>query len=200
MIIEVDEYKKKVENYDANNSELVHSESGKLADAEFKKCLQSRKYKRIIFMAGGTASGKTEFAYSYLNKKDQLVYDGTFKNGFKQKTDKIKKYDKNKSAIKIVLIVPYNWQSALETFLSRKRKMSKDVFFSTHVKSLESVSKVLLETKYRVEIFASHLDLRPDNLKYRRLKIKTRKEKFTILIKLSEIMRGIARHNGFAID
>ncbi len=62
MIIEVDEYKKKVVGYDANKSEEFHLESAKLADKDFTNCLKSKKYKRIIFMARGTASGKTEFA------------------------------------------------------------------------------------------------------------------------------------------
>lgn len=48
-------------------------------------------------MAGGTASGKTEFASSYLIHKDQLVYDGTLKSfdGFKIKLERIERYDKN---------------------------------------------------------------------------------------------------------
>ncbi len=66
MIIEVDEYKKKISGYDPKKSELFHSQSAKLADKDFILALKSKKYKRIIFMAGGTASGKTEYAVSYL--------------------------------------------------------------------------------------------------------------------------------------
>lgn len=91
MIIEVDEYKKRVLGYNPEKSEDFHRESARLADKDFVDCLRSRKYKRIIFMAGGTASGKSEFAYSYLTKKDQLVYDGTLKDfdGFKIKLKKL---------------------------------------------------------------------------------------------------------------
>ena len=80
MIIEVDEYKKKVFWYNAAHSENFHEASAKLADKDFTIALKSGLYKRVILMAGGTASGKTEYATSYLTKKDQLVYDGTLKN------------------------------------------------------------------------------------------------------------------------
>lgn len=43
MIIEVDEYKKKVVGYDANKSEEFHLESAKLADKDFTNCLRSKK-------------------------------------------------------------------------------------------------------------------------------------------------------------
>ncbi len=57
MIIEVDEYKKKIPGYDPKNSELFHRESAKLADKDFLKEIKSGIYKKIFFMAGGTASG-----------------------------------------------------------------------------------------------------------------------------------------------
>lgn len=114
MIIKVDEYKKKVVGYDSNRSEEFHLESAKLADKDFTDCLKSKRYKRIIFMAGGTASGKTEFASSYLTHKDQLAYDGTLKSfdGFKVKLQRIERYDKNGSKIKVILILPADWVKA----------------------------------------------------------------------------------------
>lgn len=127
MIIEVDGYKNKIVGYDPKKSEDFHQKSGKLADRDFVNCLKSRKYKRIIFMAGGTASGKTEFAHSYLVKKDQLVYSGTLKdfNGFKIKLQKIKRYDKNNSSVKVILIIPRDWIKAFEAFLKREKKCEK---------------------------------------------------------------------------
>lgn len=118
MIIEVDKYKENIPGYKPSESELFHIQSAKLADKAFEDALKTRKYKQIIFMAGGTASGKTEFARYYLTKQSQLVYDGTFKNtnGFEIKCKKIKKILENHYTIKIVLIIPENWKEAFSVF------------------------------------------------------------------------------------
>lgn len=176
MIIEVDEYKKLIPNYDPKRSEDFHSESAKLANKEFDTCLKSGKYKKVIFMAGGTASGKTEFAQSYLINKDQLVYDGTLKhfNGFDIKVRNVKKFTKDSAKIKVVLIVPRDIEQAFEIFLTRERKMKNETFFETHRKSAETVAGVLLNTKCRVEIYISELDDEIKKLKYKRLKITSR--------------------------
>lgn len=84
-------------------------------------------------MAGGTASGKTEFAFSYLDKKHQLVYDGTLKNfsGFKIKVSNIKRYAKNNPKIKVVLILPEYWISALGVFFEQGKKNGiKYIFYN----------------------------------------------------------------------
>jgi hypothetical protein len=52
MLIEVDEYKKQIKGYDPKKSELFHRESAKLADKDFLKCVKSKKYKQVVFMAG----------------------------------------------------------------------------------------------------------------------------------------------------
>lgn len=157
MLIEVDEYKKKVLNYDPEQSELFHRESAKLADKDFIEQLKSQKYNEIIFMAGGAASGKTEFCVSYLMSDNVLVYDGTLKNfdGFKIKLSNIKRYAKNKPDSKVILIIPDNWKQAFEIFLSRERKMKIETFFDTHIRSKIAVARVLLETNINVEIFTS---------------------------------------------
>lgn len=200
MIIEVDEYKKKIEGYEANRSEDFHEQSGKLADKDFMECLKSKKYKRIIFMAGGTASGKTEFAKSYFIHKDQLVYDGTLRNykGFKVKRDRIKKYDKGRSSFKIVLIVPYDWRKAFEAFLGRERKMAIRTFFDTQIQSKRTVAKILLETKFKVDIFISRVEEGKENLSF--IKIKdTRDKRAKLLEKLSDSLEKIAVDNDFEI-
>lgn len=201
MIIEVDEYKKKVEGYDASKSEDFHSESGKLADKDFIECLKTKKYKRIVLMAGGTASGKTEFARDHLNQKDYLVYDGTLKDfhGFKVKTDRIKKYSKGKVRTKIILIVPYNWEKAFNAFLGRERKMKIDTFFITQIQSKKTVSKILRETKVRVEIFVSLVKEGEGSLSF--LKIKgNRIQKAKYLDNLANTMEKVAVDIGFEIN
>jgi hypothetical protein len=203
MIIEVDEYKAKIPGYDPKKSEDFHIESAQLANKDFIDQLKSQKYKRIILMAGGTASGKTEFAFSYLNKKDQLVYDGTLKdfNGFNVKSQKVQRYSKNDPKIKIVLVIPQDWIKAFEAFLKRDRVMRPQVFFETQIKSKLTVAKILMETKTRVEIYVSDVKEGTDKLGYRRIKMSLgRKATAKRLIDIAKYLNDIAKQNGFEID
>ncbi len=202
MIIEVDEYKKKIVGYDAGKSEDFHLESAKLADKDFTDCLKSKRYKRIIFMAGGTASGKTEFASSYLTHKDQLVYDGTLKSfdGLNIKLERIERYDKNNSKVKVVLILPADWVKAFQVFLKRERKMKNERFFETHIKSKITIARVLRETKLRVEIYVSDYEEGKDKLGFTRITIIDRVKMSSALQKTAEVMERNALHNGFDIN
>jgi hypothetical protein len=197
MLIEVDSFKKDISGYSPKKSELFHKESGKLADGEFISQLKTSRYKKVVFMAGGTASGKTEFATSYLNTKDRLVYDGTLKNydGFKVKLDKIKRYAKNKPSIRIIFILPEQWIKAFEVFLSRERQMALSTFFETHTKSALAVSDILKTTRFRVDIYVSRFDVVLKKLQYIKLAIsRRRKQKFLQLI--SETMKNRAQSMG----
>ncbi len=159
MIIEIDEYKKKVVDYEPEKSEDFHRESAKLANKDFIEHLKSGKYREVIFMAGGAASGKTEFSVSFLIGEHQLIYDGTLKNfdGFQIKLKNIKRYTKNNPIIKVILIIPDDWRQAFEIFLKRERKMEIITFFDTHIRSKIAVARVLLETGIDVEVHASSL-------------------------------------------
>jgi hypothetical protein len=203
MIIEVDEYKKKVAGYDATKSEEFHLESAKLADSDFTQSLKSQKYKRIIFMAGGTASGKTEFASSYFIHKDQLVYDGTLKSfdGLKVKLERIERYAKNKCKVKVVLIIPYDWTRAYDVFKARERKMKDVTFFDTHIRSRLCIARVLREKKIRVEIYFSFFDEKRGKLFYKRISgITSRQQRAKILDELSKELRSVAHKNGVVLE
>ena len=178
MIIEVDEYKKDIPGYNPDKSEDFHSESGKLADKDFINCLKSQKHSSIVFMAGGTASGKTEFVRSYLIDDKYLVYDGTLKSfdGLKTKLDKIKRYSKNNPVLKIVFIIPQDIQQSLEIFRARDRKMREEIFFDTHMNSTITVAKILFNTDLKVEIYSSKLDREIKKLNYNRLTTTPRKK------------------------
>ncbi len=143
MIIEVDEYKKKITGYDPNNSEDFHIESAKLADKDFYLYLKDEKIKEVIFMAGGVASGKSEYvAQFFRDKEDCLVYDGTLKNieGFSIKYKEIKKLNKS---VSISLVIPENWNDALDAFYGRERQMGVDNFWLTHVKTKITVAEIV---------------------------------------------------------
>ena len=50
MIIEVDEYKTKVEGYNPDSSEDFHAESARLANSDFVAELKTHKYNKVILM------------------------------------------------------------------------------------------------------------------------------------------------------
>lgn len=154
-------------------------------------------------MAGGTASGKSEFAHSYLTKKDQLVYDGTLKDfdGFKIKLQKIERYDKNSSRVKVILIIPKDWVRAFGAFLKRERKMKTVTFFDTHIRSKIAVARILDQTKTRVEIYVSDVKDDTDKLNYIRLNVSHgRKSMAKSLIATAQHMQKIALENGIEIS
>ena len=203
MIIEVDEYKNKLENYDPKRSEEFHVESAKLADIDFIKQLKTQKYKRIIFMAGGTASGKTEFAYTYLLKnKHDLVYDGTLKNyeGFKVKLDKINRYSKNNPSIKIILIMPQDINLSFGAFLKRERIMNNSTFFKTQINSKITIAKILDNTKFRVDVYVSSVEENKNKLNFSKLSSKmSRKIRSGFLMRLAKILEGLAVNNNIEL-
>lgn len=154
-------------------------------------------------MAGGTASGKTEFAYSYLNKSDQLVYDGTLKSfdGFKIKLQRIERYDKNKSKVKVVLIIPKDWIRAFEAFLRRERKMKPQTFFETHIRSRLTVAKILTNTKIKTEIYVSEVKEGTDKLHYIKVKVSgKRRIILEDLISTAKYLQNMALQNGIEIN
>lgn len=184
MIIEVDEYKKLLPEYDPNRSEDFHIESSKLADKEFTKCLKSGKYRNVVLMSGGTASGKTEFANEYLSRKNILVYDGTLKDydGYKIKMQRITRYGKSIKSIKVVLIIPIDKVKAFAAFLGRERKMKPEVFFDTQLKSKLVVYKILRESKTKVEIYFSNSDTTNQKLSYKKLNMRIGRKKVAKLL------------------
>ena len=188
MIIEVDEYKNKIPGYAPSASELFHAESGKLADKDFTDELKTGNYRKVILMAGGTASGKTEFARSYLDKKSYLIYDGTLKNidGFKVKLQRIKKFTK-KVKIEVVLILAYDWTEAFAAFLGRQRKMEMNTFFYTQIKSKVTVAYILENTDITVKIYASSTESEGDKLTYKRVSLRPSRKKVATYLRTAAI-------------
>ena len=149
MIIEVDKYKEIIAGYDPVHSDNVHIESAKMADKDFEKLIKERKFKEVIFMSGGTASGKSEFAIqNYRESEDLLVLDATLKNteGFKIKYKLIQKYQEEAS-VKIIHIAPIFWPDALDAFYGRERKMRVENFWITHIDSKKTIISILREYK-----------------------------------------------------
>jgi len=77
FIISADDIKKTLLGYVPEKSEFFHRESAKLADVQFAAALKDRPEKTVVLMAGGTASGKTEYVSAYLQKRRVIIFDGT---------------------------------------------------------------------------------------------------------------------------
>lgn len=161
-IIDIDSYKEKIPGYNPNKAGDVHTESAKMADQEFRLAIteKPKKYKKVIFLCGGSATGKTEFIKNYFKNEPNstLIFDSTFsgEQGMKSKLSKVKnKFDE----VFVVLIQPADMISAFITFMSRNRKFHHNHFIKTHSGSRFVALKVL--ENYPMEdfrYFVSSLD------------------------------------------
>ncbi len=131
IIIDIDEIKKGLPDYKPKNAEHFHEESSKLAKQAFKIVLKRSNYKRIILLAGGSASGKTEYASSEGTKEEAIIFDGALSNieSFKKKLLMIQE---RKKTIEIWAIIPGSISHTFNTFVRRERRIPEKVFFSTH--------------------------------------------------------------------
>jgi len=130
-IISADEIKKQIQGYNPKEAEKFHRQSAKQADKMFEYELKHTKYRKIILMNGGTASGKTEFLTSYLSNKDVIVFDGTMATEIGAKI-KIKKIIKAKKKPIVYSVIPDDLSKAFLAFLNRDRKFSDEHFYRTH--------------------------------------------------------------------
>ncbi len=78
--------------------------------------------------------------------------------------------------------------------------MENKTFFDTHIRSKLSVSKILLKTKIRVEIYASKINSDSGRLEYIRLKLGRRSEASKDLLSLARALHQFATRAGLALD
>ena len=69
LIISADEIKKQLPNYSPDKAESFHHESARQTDKLFTKALKTNLDKKVILLNGGSASGKTEFLSTQLNRE-----------------------------------------------------------------------------------------------------------------------------------
>ena len=158
-IISADAIKKTLPGYNPAHSDLVHSQSAKLADKAFEAALKQRSEQTVILMAGGTASGKTEYISVYLHQRQLIVVDGTLPTfeGAKIKIDKINKANKQ---AEIHMIVPDSIAVAHLVFLNRKRRFDVSHFYHTHSAMRRTVLKTAKQCPdLPIKIFISKVSL-----------------------------------------
>lgn len=131
LIISADEIKKKLPNYSPQKAELFHHESARLADQHFEIALKNSLFKEVILLCGGTASGKTEFLVTQLNRKRSIILDATMSTEDGAKI-KLKKIIKARKIPIIYAVIPDDLKRAFIAFLNRDRKFSDAHFYKTH--------------------------------------------------------------------
>ena len=140
-IISADEIKKTLSGCDPGKSEMVHSKSTKLADKEFEQALKVRDEKTVIIMAGGSASGKTEYVATYLEQCKIIIFDYTMRS-FKGAKIKIRKVLKTDKELEVHFVLPTSLPKAFFAFLNRDRKFPATHFYQTHSGSRKSVLEI----------------------------------------------------------
>lgn len=131
LIISADEIKKQLPNYSPAQAESFHRESARLADKLFSEELKKTKYKTVILLNGGTASGKSEFLSGRLKNKRCIILDATMATelGAKNKLRQI--FRAGKKTV-IYAVLPDDLKRAFDAFLHRDRKFSDTHFYKTH--------------------------------------------------------------------
>jgi len=157
-IIAADELKKTLPGYDPEKSGAFHRESAKLADVQYAAALKERNEPTVILMAGGTASGKSEYVSVYLQNSPAIVLDGTLPT-FQGAKIKITKALKAKKLVEVHCVLPESLVVAFVVFLNRDRKFATEHFFRTH----SSARKTLLEVArafpdVKIKIIVSDVD------------------------------------------
>lgn len=131
LIISADEIKKQLPNYSPAQAEAFHRKSAKLADKLFTEELKKTKYKSVILLNGGTASGKSEFLSTQLRKKHCIIFDATLSTELGAQ-NKLRQIFKAKKKAIIYAVIPDDLKRAFVAFLSRDRKFSDTHFYKTH--------------------------------------------------------------------
>lgn len=137
-IISADEIKKQLPNYSPTQAEVFHRESARLADKLFSEQLKKSKYKTVILLNGGTASGKSEFLSGRLKTKMCIILDATLATELGAQ-NKLRQIFKAKKKAIIYAVIPDDLKRAFDAFLHRDRKFSDAHFYKTHSGSRKTI-------------------------------------------------------------
>lgn len=173
-IISIDDFKEKIGGYSPERASEFHAESAKLADIEFGGAVKNTANGKVIFLAGGSASGKTEYLHTHLVDEDAVIFDSTLSSqeGARIKIGKAKKYNKN---IELHFVIPDDVKRAFTAFLGRDRKFNDAVFYNTHSDSRSTLLWVANNySEITIKVIESYY--RKDKLKYKEIELKNKEE------------------------
>ncbi len=157
-IISADEIKKTLPGYHPKRSEDFHRESAKQADKQFEVALKTRPEKAVVLMAGGTASGKSEYVSAYLKTRKLMILDGTLPT-FEGAHIKLRKAQKAGKRAEVHLVIPASLLVAFIAFLNRDRKFSLSHFYRTHSSSRRTILDVAkAHQDIPIKIYVSDVD------------------------------------------
>ena len=158
FIISADVIKKTLPGYHPERSEDFHHESAKLADKQFEQALKNRPEKVVVLMAGGTASGKSEYVSAYLQRRQVIILDGTLPT-FEGAQIKLRNSQKAGKRVEVHLVIPASLLVAFIAFLNRDRKFSLSHFYRTHSNSRKTVLDVAkANQEVLIKIYVSDVD------------------------------------------
>lgn len=164
FIISAGDIKKTLHDYDPSKSESVHHQSAKLADEAFNTALKERIEPKVILLAGGAASGKTEYISAYLYNEDAVIFDATMRS-FTGAKIKIEKAQKAGKIVEIILVLPQDIKVAFDAFLHRDRKFPVEHFYSTHASARQAVLQVTQRLDIPIKIYQSSYEKTADKKK-----------------------------------
>lgn len=118
-------------NYSPEKAEEFHRESARQADRLFSEELKRTKYKSVMLLNGGTASGKSEFLSTQLKNKRCIILDATLATELGAE-NKLRQILKTKKKPIIYAVIPDDLNRAFIAFLNRDRKFNDAHFYKTH--------------------------------------------------------------------
>lgn len=146
LIISSDALKEHFPQYSPKKASQFHEESAKLADKFFENAVKIIPTK-VVLLAGGSASGKTEYLSGYLEKFGNgggIFFDGTLPS-FEGAKIKIQNIQKQHRDFEIHFVLPKNFKNAFIAFLNRERHFSPNHFYRTHSTSRETILQIAQE-------------------------------------------------------
>lgn len=141
-VIAADEIKKDIEGYDPAHSNQFHQASAKMADKMYDKAVKRRSERKVILLAGGAASGKSEYVATYLTSTRAIILDGTLPTT-RGAEIKIEKAIKQQKKIELHLVLPESLIVAFGVFLNRQRKYDISHFYRTHSSSRQTAYEIV---------------------------------------------------------
>jgi len=189
-IISADEIKKQLPNYSPDKAESFHRESARQADKQFSKYLKTSRYKQVILLNGGAASGKTEFLSTQLSRRRCIIFDATLSTKLGAQ-NKLRQIIKAKKMPIIYAVVPDDLKRAFIAFLNRDRKFSDKHFYKTHSGSRETLLWIASDyPNVEINIVESSYT-KNQVLQFANIKFKNRKQLIEYLTGLQMTESGI---------